>query len=226
MLNGRKRQASDPILPTRQPKHPRVEESTGGIPAGLTVHSGLAARWGELAREVVQLVSETLRVWRSRPSLPSSFNVAPRPRRSLPPRFRPRTVYTVPRSRPLPLPYPPMPNEFHHVHRAQLEPTSLPSSLVSDSYSMQTSNPTDGSSSSMQSATTGITSVSHSTPLPRPQTGDDLLADSVQLCRKAEERDNVLRQRRSKEHIYARKVCLFTFGNASVPGSLAHSRPT
>ncbi|KAF8128220.1 hypothetical protein EV363DRAFT_437187 [Boletus edulis] len=48
-------------------------------------------------------------------------------------------------------------------------------------------------------------SVSHSAALPHRQTRDTLLADSMQQCRRAEEMHNMLIQRKSKEHIDARK---------------------
>ena len=208
MLNARKREASDPLLPTRQPKHPRLEESTWATPGGLATHSGLVARWTLLAREVVELASETIRAFGSRASPSTSLsNLPPRLRRSSappPPRLcpPPSQVHTDP-----PPPRPPIPNEFHK-HHIQTEQASL-SSFRSDQYSMQTLlNPAHGSGSSPQStSTTGLTSVSHSTALFRHQTGDDLLADSVQQCRRAEETNNILNQRKSKEHIYARKVC-------------------
>ncbi|KAH0838566.1 hypothetical protein J3R83DRAFT_6887 [Lanmaoa asiatica] len=208
MLNARKREASDPLLPTRQPKHPRVEES-----GGLTPHSGLTARWSQLAREVVELASETIKAWGSRSSPSTSLpNHPPRLRRSPPPRPRPRPrpIHTTPSSH-LPLPLrPPIPTEFHpDEHQIRTKQTTLSSSLQSDQYFMPTlANPTYGSGSSLQStSTTGFASVSHSTALPRHQTVDDLLADSMQQCRRAEEINNVLNQRKSKEHIYARKVC-------------------
>ena len=211
MLNARKREASDPILPTRQPKHPRVEETSWSTPGGVTAHSGLTARWSQLAREVVELASETIKAWGSRSSPSTSLpDRPPRLRRSPPPspRSRPRSVHTTLPSHPPFPPRPPISNESHpHEHPIPTEPASLSSSFLSDQYSMQTFNPADGSGSSLQSMTTGLTSVSHSTALPRHQTGDDLLANSVQQCRRAEEINNILNQRKSKEHIYARKVC-------------------
>lgn len=217
MLNARKREASDPLLPTRQPKHPRVEQSTRGTLGGFTAQSGLTARWSQLAREVVELASETIKALGSRASPSTSLpNHSPRLRRSPapppPPRSRSRlhSVHTAPPSQPPLPPRPSIPNEFHpHGHQIRPEQTSLSSSLMSDQYSTQSLlNPTHGSGSSLQSTcTTGFTSVSRSTALPRHQTGDDLLADAVQKCRRAEEINNTLNQRRSKEHIYARKVC-------------------
>lgn len=209
MLNARKREASDPILPTRQPKHPRVEESSRSTSSGLTVHSGLTARWSQLAREVVELASETIKAWGSRSSPSTSLpDRPPQLRRSPPPCSRPRPVHTAPPSHHPPPPRPAIPSKFHpHERPIQTEQTSLSSSLPSDQYSMQNFNPTDGSGSSLQSSTTGLTTVSHSTALPCYQTRDDLLASSVQQCRRAEEINNTLSQRKSKEHIYFRKVC-------------------
>ncbi|KAG8220076.1 cysteine proteinase [Butyriboletus roseoflavus] len=187
MLNTRKREASDPLLPTRQPKHPRVEQNTRST-GGLTAHTRLPARWYQLGREAVKLVSDTIMVLGSRASPSTSLpNHPPRLQRLLPP------------------PRPPIPNEsYPHDHQIR---TGLSSSLQSDQYSMQTPlNSTRDSGSSLQStSTTGFTSVSHSTALPHHQTGDDLLAGSVQQCRRAEEINNILYQRKNKEHIYARK---------------------
>jgi hypothetical protein len=222
MLNARKREASDSLLPTRQPKHPRLEESTRATPGGLATHSGLVARWTLLAREVVDLASETIKAFGSRASPSTSLsNHPPRLRRSSAPPPPPRPcpppsqVHTAP-----PPPRPPIPNEFHKRHM-RTKQASL-SSFRSDQYSMQTLlNPTHGSGSSPQSAsTTGLASVSHSTALPRHQTRDDLLADSVQQCRRAEEMNNILNQRKSKEHIYARKVCFL------MSAGYCHSRLT
>ena len=210
MLNARKREASDPILPTRQPKYPRVEEGGWGTPGGFAVHSGLAARWSQLAREVVELASETIMAWGSLSSPSTELsNAPPRLRRSLPPpppRSPPRPLHTAPASH-LSL-HPPIPNELLPRDLLILtEQGNLSSTLLSDHHSMQTFNPTDGSGSSIHSTTTGLTSVPHSAALPRNQTADDILASSVRQYRRAEETNNVLNQRKSKEHIYARKVC-------------------
>lgn len=215
MLNARKREASDPLLPTRQPKYQRVEQSTLG---GLATHPGLTARWTQLAREVVELASETIKAWSSRaPSSTSLPSRSPRLRRSAlpPPRPRSRQVHTAPPSDTLPPSCPPIPNKsYPHKHHAQTGQASLPSSFPSDQYSMQTLlNPAHDSGSSVQSkSTTGFTST-----LPHHPTGDDLLAESMQQCRKVEGISNTLSRRKSKEHIYARKVCfpmiLITLGS-------------
>lgn len=233
MLNARKREASDPLLPTRQPKHPRLEENTRAT-RGFATHSGLTARWAQLAREVVELASETIKAWGSRASpsngLPSHSSrlrrsplPPPRPR----PRPRPRQLHTASPSD-LPPPRPHIPNEYRpHKHHIRAEHASPASSFPSEQYSMPTLlNPPHGSGSSPQStSTTGFTSVSHSTTLPRHQTKDDLLADSVQQCRRAEEINNILSQRKSKEHIYARKVCFLMsagYRHSRLTSSLPH----
>ena len=216
MLNARKREASDSLLPTRQPKHPRLEESTSATAGALATHSGLTTRWTRLAREVVELASETIKAFGSRAS--PSPNLPPRLRRSSAPPPPPRSCLPPSQIHTDPPPRPPIPNEAHR-HHIRTDQASLSSSFPSDQHSMQSLlNPTHGSGSSPQSSfTTGFTSVSHSTVLPRHQTGDDLLADSVQQYRRAEELNSSLNQRKNKEHIFARKVCFL------IPAGYRHS---
>lgn len=230
MLNARKREASDPLLPTRQPKHPRLEESTRAT-RELATHSGLTARWAQLAREVVELASETIKAWGSRapPSNGLPYHSSRLRRSPLPPprpRPRPRQLHTAPPSD-LPPPRPPISNEFHpHNHHIRAEHASPSSSIPPDQYSMPTllNPPRDSGSSPQSTSTTGFTSVSQPTAVPRHQTKDDLLADSVQQCRRAEEINNILSQRKSKEHIYARKVCLL-MSTGYYPSRLTSSLP-
>ncbi|KAG9314631.1 cysteine proteinase [Chiua virens] len=199
MFNTRKRMAQDPLLPTRQPKHPRVEESSCSAPdAQATARSSLTARWSQIARELYELTTETIKALGSPPSPPPAL--PPHLRRlSLPPSTRPHS--------PSPPLRPTIPNEFHtYEHQIQAEQTSLSSSLSSHQYSTQTlPNPAHASSSSLQlTSTTGLTSFSRSNVEPHDQTGDGLLVDAVQQRRKIEEMYHVLNRRRSKEHIFSR----------------------
>lgn len=203
MLNARKREASDPLLPTRQPKHPRVEHTTHS--AGLAAHSGLTARWTQLAREAVELASETIKALGSRTSFTTSLpNYPPRLRRSPSPRARSRPhvrrVRTTSPSDPPPPPRPSIPNEFYPL---RMEPATLSSSFSSAQYPTQAPLTSTRGSDNLQLPST----FGHPTARPY-QTGDDLLAGSVHQCRRVEEMNNILSQRKSKEHIYARKVCV------------------
>lgn len=178
-MNPRKRQASDPLLPTHKaPKQPRT---------------GLLSRWEKFISDGVTLVQETFQagVMLVSPTGPSRHPDKP----ERPPSPTSKAHTSLP-SRP------PIPIEFQKLSESQHRP-QLSSSLPSNSTSLKS---LDSDGAPLQSTSTGLTSVDSKLPaVIRRGPSKGSFEQSMQKCNLAGHVQDFLARLPNRPHILARE---------------------